>query len=71
MFTDITATNACVWWQNSTLKWCMALASANSWTEVSCFHSDKADAQSYALDVYEQVCFFDGPPDDLPMDYWD
>lgn len=71
MFPDLPTTNACVWWQNSTLKWCMALASANSWTEVRTDYRDAADAQYDALDAYEQVRFFDGLPDDLPINYWD
>jgi len=63
--------NVCVWWQNTSLKWCVARASADSWTEVSTHHYDKADAQAYALDHFEECHFFDGLPDVLDPDTWD
>jgi hypothetical protein len=71
MFPDLPTTNVCVWWQNETFKWCVAPAYADTWTQVSFPHHDKADAQAYALDHYEQVRFFDGLPDDLDPDTWD
>lgn len=75
--------NICVWWQNTSLKWCVARASADSWADVSTHHYGKEDAQAYVLDHFEEtseareanavsnVRFFDGLPDDLDPDTWD